>query len=99
MSVEVASCTLAQLFSGKSIISSSKAEIAGELAIPEYQRPYRWGEIQIKKLLSDYQLFLSDLAQSDSAYGYYLGSVILHQSAESGQLYICLLYTSPSPRD
>ncbi|WP_289097231.1 DUF262 domain-containing protein [uncultured Pseudoalteromonas sp.] len=88
MSVEVASCTIAQLFSGKSIISSSKAEIAGELAIPEYQRPYRWGEIQIKKLLSDYQLFLNDLAQSDSAYGYYLGSVILHQSAESGQLYI-----------
>ena len=88
MSVEVASCTLAELFSGKSIISYSKAEIAGELAIPEYQRPYRWGEIQIKKLLSDYQLFLSDLAQSDSAYGYYLGSVILHQSAESGQLNI-----------
>lgn len=98
MSVEVASCTLAQLFSKQSIVSANNTEIHGELAIPEYQRPYRWGEVQIKKLLSDYQLYLADLAQSaliqststqsDSAYGYYLGSVILHQSAENGQLNI-----------
>ncbi|MDC3214422.1 DUF262 domain-containing protein [Pseudoalteromonas distincta] len=88
MSVEVASCTLAQLFSKKSIVSANETEIHGELAIPEYQRPYRWGEVQIKKLLSDYQLFLNDLAKSDTAYGYYLGSVILHQSAENGQLNI-----------
>lgn len=88
MSVEVASCTLAQLFSKQSIVSANNTEIHGELAIPEYQRPYRWSEVQIKKLLSDYQLFLGDLAQSDTAYGYYLGSVILHQSAENGQLNI-----------
>lgn len=88
MAVEVASCTLAQLYSKKSIVSAHGTEIHGKLAIPEYQRPYRWGEVQIKKLLSDYQLFLSDLAQSDTAYGYYLGSVILHQSAENGQLNI-----------
>lgn len=88
MSVEVASCTLAQLFSKQSIVSANETEIVGELAIPEYQRPYRWGEVQIKKLLSDYQLYLGDLAQSDSAYGYYLGSVILHQSSENGQLNI-----------
>lgn len=88
MSVVVASCTLAQLFSKESIVSANETEIHGELAIPEYQRPYRWGEVQITKLLSDYQLFLTDLAQSDTAYGYYLGSVILHQSAENGQLNI-----------
>ena len=88
MAVEVASCTLAQLYSKKSIVSANGTEIHGKLAIPEYQRPYRWGAVQIKKLLSDYQLFLSDLAQSDTAYGYYLGSVILHQSAENGQLNI-----------
>ncbi|MBQ4847920.1 DUF262 domain-containing protein [Pseudoalteromonas sp. MMG005] len=93
MSVEVASCTLAQLFSKQSIVSANNTEIHGELAIPEYQRPYRWGEVQIKKLLSDYQLFLGDLAQSaliqsNSAYGYYLGSVILHQSSENAQLNI-----------
>ena len=39
-------------------------------------------------MLSDYQLFLSDLANSDTEYGYYLGSVILHQSAENGRLNI-----------
>lgn len=88
MSVVVASCTLAQLFSHGSIISSDGTRINGELAIPEYQRPYRWCEEQIKKLLSDYQLYLSDLTHSDTAYGYYLGSVILHQSAEDGQLNI-----------
>ncbi|AIY65739.1 DUF262 domain-containing protein [Pseudoalteromonas piratica] len=88
MSVEVASCTLAQLFSKQSIVSANETELVGELAIPEYQRPYRWGEVQIKKLLSDYQLHLGDLAQSDSDYGYYLGSVILHQSSENGQLNI-----------
>ena len=93
MSVEVASCTLAQLFSKQSIVSADNTKIYGELAIPEYQRPYRWGEVQIKKLLSDYQLYLADLAQSaltqsNSAYGYYLGSVILHQSSENGQLNI-----------
>ena len=58
MSVEVASCTLAQLFSKRSVTSANNIEISGELAIPEYQRPYRWGEAQIEKLLSDYQLFL-----------------------------------------
>ena len=88
MSVVVTSCTLAQLFGHDSIVSSNGTHIDGELAIPEYQRPYRWGEEQIKKLLSDYQLFLSDLTHSDTAYGYYLGSVILHQSEESGQLNI-----------
>lgn len=88
MSVEVASCTLAQLFSSQRIACANNTEIVGELAIPEYQRPYRWGEVQIKKLLSDYQLFLDDLLQSETLYGYYLGSVILHQSAENGQLNI-----------
>jgi len=88
MSVVVASCTLAELFSKNSITSSDGTRINGELAIPEYQRPYRWGEVQIEKLLSDYQLFLSDLANSDTKYGYYLGSVILHQSAENGLLNI-----------
>ena len=88
MSVEVASCTLAQLFSSQRIACANNTEIVGELAIPEYQRPYRWGQVQIKKLLSDYQLFLDDLVQSETLYGYYLGSVILHQSAENGQLNI-----------
>ena len=88
MSVAVASCTLAEIFNQQTIKASDGSQITGALTIPEYQRPYRWGDVQIKKLLSDYQLYLDDIAQSDAEYGYYLGSVILHQSAENGCLNI-----------
>lgn len=88
MSVAVASCTLAEIFNQQTIKASDGSKITGALTIPEYQRPYRWGDVQIKKLLSDYQLYLDDIAQSDAEYGYYLGSVILHQSAENGCLNI-----------
>ena len=88
MSVAVASCTLAEIFNQQTIKASDGSQITGALTIPEYQRPYRWGDVQIKKLLSDYQLYLDDIAQSDAKYGYYLGSVILHQSTENGCLNI-----------
>lgn len=88
MSVVVASCTLAEIFNQQAFIASDGSQISGALTIPEYQRPYRWSKVQIKKLLSDYQLYLNDVAQSDIEYGYYLGSVILHQSAENGCLNI-----------
>ena len=88
MSVTVVSCTLAEIFNQKAIIASDGSQISGELTIPEYQRPYRWSEIQVKKLLSDYQLYLNDIASSRADYGYYLGSIILHQSAENGCLNI-----------
>jgi uncharacterized protein with ParB-like and HNH nuclease domain len=91
MSVAVASCTLAEIFNQQIIKASDGSQITGALTIPEYQRPYRWGDVQIKKLLSDYQLYLNDLSnisQGDAEYGYYLGSVILHQSAENGCLNI-----------
>ncbi|WP_421420103.1 DUF262 domain-containing protein (plasmid) [Pseudoalteromonas lipolytica] len=85
MSVEVASCTLAQLFSGNSIISVSKAEIVGELAIPEYQRPYRWTEVQIQRLLqdfTDYQRGEQNFSDGESC-PFYLGSIILHQKGST----------------
>lgn len=91
MSVAVASCTLAEIFNQQAIKASDGSKITGALTIPEYQRSYRWGDVQIKKLLSDYQLYLNDLSnisQSDTEYSYYLGSVILHQSAENGCLNI-----------
>jgi uncharacterized protein with ParB-like and HNH nuclease domain len=88
MSVAVASCTLAKIFNKQSIRASDGSQITGALTIPEYQRPYRWSEVQIKKLLNDYQLYLNDIAQSDTEYGYYLGSIILHQSTENGCLNI-----------
>lgn len=81
MSVSVASCSLKQLFSGDCIYASngkptqSELPIQGQLTIPEYQRPYRWNEEQIKRLLSDYK---ENLTVSP----FYLGSVILHQCKE-----------------
>lgn len=81
MSVEVASCTLAQLFSKQSIVSANNTEIHGELAIPEYQRPYRWTEVQIQRLLQDFKDYQVDERNrsSDESCPFYLGSIILHQ--------------------
>lgn len=50
MSVVVASCNLAQLLSGEVITPTEGELITGSLAIPEYQRPYCWGELQLDKL-------------------------------------------------
>lgn len=83
MSVEVASCTLAQLFSDELITSSEGFKIDGELAIPEYQRPYRWTEIQIQKLLQDFKNYQADYrnCSGDESCPFYLGSIILHQQS------------------
>lgn len=81
MSVEVACCTLAQLFGKKSIVSSNNTEIQGELVIPEYQRPYRWTEVQIQRLLQDFKYHQMDerYRSVDETCPFYLGSIILHQ--------------------
>ncbi|RVU86517.1 DUF262 domain-containing protein [Leucothrix sargassi] len=92
MSVTVASCTLAEIFdahiNNTSIIASGNREISGELTIPEYQRPYRWQQAQVERLLNDYQQYLAEVADSSSSYGYYLGSLILHQAAKDKRLNI-----------
>ncbi|MBM7070664.1 DUF262 domain-containing protein [Shewanella sp. 202IG2-18] len=88
MTVSVASCTLAQLFQNDNIIDSDGIPISGKLTIPEYQRPYRWTEKQIQRLLSDYQDYLEVLRSKQSQYCYYLGSVILHQSPSDNCLNI-----------
>ena len=81
MSVVVASCTLAQLFSKNSIVASSGISIKGELAIPEYQRPYRWTEVQIQRLLQDFKDYQADERNRSGKEScpFYLGSIILHQ--------------------
>ncbi|MCB1658365.1 MAG: DUF262 domain-containing protein, partial [Pseudomonadales bacterium] len=53
MEVKVASCSVEQLFKGVGIIASDKSIIKGGLHLPEYQRPYRWKEEQLKRLLKD----------------------------------------------
>jgi len=70
--IEVASCTVTELFSEK--ITDF---ISGTLQIPEYQRPYKWTTKEIKKLLSDIKEHNNNpIAQKPM---YYLGSITLHK--------------------
>lgn len=79
MSVQVASCTLQELLeTNKQAIPNT--EIAGQLTIPEYQRPYVWREKQINRLLSDLIEYQSITNTNKPMY--YLGSIILHQDGK-----------------
>ena len=53
------------------VLSVSSLLAKANLRIPEYQRPYKWGHVQVLQLLQDIKLF-----QDKSAYR--LGSVVLH---------------------
>ncbi|MFB4690149.1 DUF262 domain-containing protein [Enterobacter hormaechei subsp. steigerwaltii] len=75
MSVVVASCNLAQLLSGEVITPTEGELITGSLAIPEYQRPYCWGESQLDKLWKDYLNYKKNHQKN----AWYLGSIILHK--------------------
>ena len=50
------------------------------LTIPNYQRPYAWGEKQVETLLND----LKDVIESDKK-SYLLGSLILHKEKQNGK--------------
>lgn len=80
--IKVAVCNVAQLLSGKRIKTENQKYTQGQLSIPEYQRPYVWGEKQIDKLIND----LKDHQEQFTDSPYYLGSVILH--AQDGCLNI-----------
>ena len=76
----VASCTIADLFSGDGIETQNQGSmIEGQLTIPEYQRAYQWGEKEISRLLDDYITHRSNAPELP----FYLGSIILHQSKGS----------------
>lgn len=74
--IAVASTTLTNVFKAAKIPSSDGNFIFGHLRLPEYQRPYRWGEEQLSRLLDDLRAFFSTDAP---AHDFYLGSIILHQ--------------------
>ncbi|OJS97973.1 DUF262 domain-containing protein [Marinobacter nauticus] len=96
MTVQVATCSAARLFSGclfpghspasDAIVTSDGATVAGELTIPEYQRPYCWQDKQLHGLLLDIESHLARKTDGDIELPYYLGSLILHQ--ENGKLNI-----------
>lgn len=81
MSVAVASCTLAEIFNQQTIKASDGSQITGALTIPEYQRPYRWTESQIQRLLQDFKDYQADERNRSGKEScpFYLGSIILHQ--------------------
>ena len=69
--LEVASCSLKELLLAETT-PIKNSTISGVLAIPEYQRPYVWGEKEILRLLRDISLHQCNA-------DYYLGSLILHR--------------------
>lgn len=78
--IVVASCSLADLFSGGAVQASDDSWVNGKLHLPEYQRPYRWTERELGRLVEDLQQFFgSELPDHD----FYLGSIILHQTNSS----------------
>lgn len=86
MSVVVASCTLEELFAGNEIKASDNTAIVGQLHLPEYQRPYRWGQEQVGRLLNDLRNhFQPEPGIKSPEHLFYLGSIILHQQ-EHGSL-------------
>lgn len=80
----VTSCTLADLLDS-SARELPETNIKGQLTIPEYQRPYVWGEKQINSLLDDWLEY--DALEAEKPL-YYLGSIILHHDTQSRQLNI-----------
>ena len=72
-SIKVASCALSDLYKDQ----LSDFGIQGKVTIPEYQRPYKWGYIEVSKLVSEIiDHFGSTVPGLPD---YYLGSIILHQ--------------------
>lgn len=74
--LKVVSCSLAELLNCH-IDAIPNTTIKGQLVIPEYQRPYVWGEKQINRLFDDLIEYQADTAIDKPMY--YLGSIILHQ--------------------
>lgn len=83
MSVDVASCTLDDLFGGRVITGSDGSVIKGNLNLPEYQRPYRWGRNELERLFQDLRRHFDPEGKGGlPAHLFYLGSIILHQDGE-----------------
>ena len=78
----VTSCSLAELLNCSSS-TRQNTSVKGQLSIPEYQRPYVWGEKQINTLLDDW---LEYSKRSNPKPLFYLGSIILHN--DNGKLNI-----------
>lgn len=57
------------------------------LAIPDYQRPYKWTKKNIKELLTDIGKAIEERQKYGEAYKYRIGTILIHNSKD-GKLYI-----------
>lgn len=83
--IVVASTSLEALLQSTKILASDGSLVFGDLQLPEYQRPYRWGPKQLERLLQDLHGFFPKEAGEHAApsHDFYLGSIILHQARRS----------------
>lgn len=72
--LEVVSCSVKELLLA-CIVPIEESTVVGMLAIPEYQRPYVWGEQEVLRLSKD-------ISEHPDKTDYYLGSLILHRHGE-----------------
>ena len=57
------------------------------LAIPDYQRPYKWTKRNIEELLTDIGKAIEESQKFGTSYKYRLGTILIHKSPD-GKLYI-----------
>lgn len=62
------------------IISVDDLLSVGNLAIPGYQRPYKWGKRNITELLTDIENAIADSKKYGESFHYRIGTVILHDN-------------------
>ena len=80
--IVVASCSLNELLAGNAITGSNNSSIQGTLTLPEYQRPYRWREKELSRLLDDLRTYFAAGGEAKTGHDFYLGSIILHQTED-----------------
>lgn len=59
----------------------------GNLAIPDYQRPYKWTKRNIEELLTDISKAIEECQKYGESYKYRIGTILIHNS-QDGKLYI-----------
>ena len=57
------------------------------LAIPDYQRPYKWTKRNIEELLTDISNAIEEGQKYGESYRYRIGTTLIHNS-QDGNLYI-----------
>lgn len=59
----------------------------GNLAIPDYQRPYKWTKRNIEELLTDISKAIEEGQKYGKSYKYRIGTILIHNS-QDGKLFI-----------